>query len=256
MTYVIGNGATAYIICACLEYKHIEFKLLANSDYTPKLPNIMLLRLDNIDERILYFNIFGLEHTVENMRKYIKSIRIGYWYNNCLHETLTEEAQKMYLRKQHRKCTSSAMSDSINSYYALDLAKILTTLQQRYIPEPLEETLMNETDMIYDSMDCMQLISGKTNKVYVAKNNQLDIKNYEYVYDCSNNNIKRYTKTTIEYISKPQIECKVVYNFYDEPTIYSHNNRIILGRFATKTQLKQKDIIDYIIFNKGVSYEL
>lgn len=248
MNIILGNGISAYVIAACLAYKKEDFKIYADITRKCNIPNILYLSCKNYLEAKFYLSIFDI---TENIDDYIKEIKVGYYYNNCIHENITEEAKLNYLAKQNRANTSSCLSNAANKYLAIDLTKILSKLISKYNISDINDYKLSSKDIIYDTININNLILGKESKEYLVKNDIFNIQKYDYVYDCSDSDIKRYTKEFIEYIKKPNVECITINNYYDSPKIYKYKNIILLGRYSTKTQMKQKDIIDYIILKKG-----
>ena len=258
---ILGDGITGYIIAACLNYNNKKCIIYGNDNYTP--PSILLLKYKNGYQLKHYFNIFEIPYTNENLKKYTKKIKIGYTTDYC--KTIVDEpTQNMineYFQKQYRDCNKSSMSDGINSFKAIDLKLVYNHLKEKYkksfvkcnidINEILKKH--NNNVKIYNTVFPTKLNKFEPSIEYISINNN-DIKSYDYIYDCScTSRVKRYTKDYTEYISSPGYYDFKIENYYNEPQIYttyyakSNVTWIDISRKATKTQLKQEDIIDYLI---------
>lgn len=248
MNIILGNGISSYTAAACLEYKNEQFKIYAN-DYNVKIPEILFLRCENYEEIDKYLSIFNIK---EKQNEFVQKIKVGYFYDDRIHEYLTENAKKEYFKKQNRSQTKSSLSDGKNEYMAINLSKVLTILKNRYSICDIRDYKINDDDFVYDTINVLKLPIKFENygKEYVTKNNFFDVKQYDYVYDCSKSKIKRYTSSTVEYLSKEKDSIEII-NYYDSPTFYKNGNVLLISRYATKSQIKQKDIIDLIIDGKG-----
>jgi len=246
---IIGNGISTYIIAACLEYRNESFVIFSNNQEI-KLPSIMHLQYDNNEELELYKKIFH----IDNIKDFIIHVKVGYRYHSDIYKNPTWRMLCDYLSKQNRKKESSSMNSLNSDYHCLDLVKICKLLIERYKNKVIlfdKEINVNDYTQVYDTMGLLYNIEKHEFKYYLVYESN-DIKNYSYVYDCNNNTIKRYTKTTTEYIKKPKDKNSIeLTNYYDEFCVYRINNICLIGRYATGTQTKQKDIIDYLIKNKG-----
>ncbi len=251
MNVILGNGISAFVIASCLKYRGEKFEMYCEQNVN-LIPNIMLLKYDNDEELELYKSIFE----IDDIEKYLTTIRVGYYYDGKIHDNISNLEKEIYLKKQNRSNTLTSMSDSKNLFKALLLNEIYrnnyTNLKYKHLSEYLE----NDSNIVYDTMDIDKLTNDGGSYEFITKNDYFDVGDYNYVYDCTESNIKRYTKETIEYIKEPNQECLIIKNYYNAPKIYVKNNKILLGRYATKTQMKQKDIIDYLIYGKGNIYEI
>lgn len=249
MKIILGNSISAYIIAACLMNKKEKFKLYIKENEFK--PDILYLKCDSLDIAKYYLSIFNVQH---NIYDYITTVRIGYYYDGKINNTITEVAKKNYLFKQNRQEFMCSMSDASNNFLAIDLIKIYEHLKKYIVASNLSlfYDYKNTQNTIYDTLNVLNVpIQAKNYGLeYIVPNDSLSTKNYSYIYDCSNSNIKRYTSKYIEYLVSKADSIKIT-NYYDEPKFYIKNNYIILGRNATKTQMKQKDIIDFILYDKG-----
>lgn len=247
MNIILGNGVSSYVIAACLSYLNKEFVIYGNPNKTYFAPDILFLKVEK-DEIDYYLSILGSKDKTN-----IKNIKVGYWYDNELHSTITNDAKKNYFAKQNRKECSTSMSDGKSEFLAIDLKSIVVDLIKRYKVNDINDYKYNSKDIIYDTINYYGITIDNPNSFeFISKNDYFDVKDYDYVYDCTNSLIKRYTKNYIEYLEAPQKEYKAITNYYISPKIYKHNNITLLGRNTTKTQMKQKDVIDYLIKNIGV----
>lgn len=249
MNIILGNGVTAYVLAACFEYTKEPFEIYGPINKKIVAPSILLLKCKDMEEAEKYLKIFNVPISEVNLL--VKTIRVGYYYDGSIHSTITEKAKDDYLAKQGRFSTTSSMSDGSSNFLAIDLSKYISKLISKYPVKPIEMYKESKDDIIYDTMDSLKLIDNVSHLEYLVENTKFDTEDYDYVYDCSYSNVKRYTKDYIEYIEEPEEKHTVITNYYSSPKIYLHDNRIIIGRYATKTQLKQKDVIDYVIFGKG-----
>lgn len=245
MIRILGSGITSLVIAACLDYQNKEFYI--DGSFSNNLPNILWLKYDNEEQKELYSDIFKID-----LNNFTKRIRIGYLYDNEIYDTVSEDMRHLYLAKQNRKNTSTCLSDGLNSFNIIKLDEIVSTLKSKYA----DKTYTNLYDFTYDTIDEKHEIVGKSYLEFITNNSTFDMKDYDIVYDCNNSNIKRYTKSTIEYLSEPNAKYTKILNYYDEPKIYKANDKVIIGRNATKTQTKQKDVINYIIKGEGNIYEI
>lgn len=256
---ILGDGITGYIIAACLDYNNEKFKIYGDGNYRP--PAILLLKYKTKEELQHYFYIFGIEYNDENIKEYTKKIKIGYTSNNC--KTILDEPNQAmineYFQKQFRDCTKSSMSDGINLFYAIDLKKIYVKLKERYnkyfidcdINDVIDDFKSNVN--IYNTIFPTRLNNYKPSIEYICARNN-DLKGYDYVYDCSMvSKVKRYTAKYEERISEGDYYDFKINNYYESPQIYmtfdpkSNVKWFDISRNATKTQLKQEDIINYLV---------
>lgn len=252
--YLIGNSVTSYIIAATLDYLQHDFSIMLN-DRPLQIPPILLLKYKDDEELHTLFKIFKLEPSIANIEKYTKRIKVGYLYDGKIHSKLTDSAKTAYLNKQKRTNSPTNISDSMSSYSAILLNKIIPLLQDRY-----SYTLVNKIPLqnvtIYNTI-YNEKYSKNVYLAYITKE-KIDLFDYDYVYDCNEHSkIKRYSRQFTEYIEKPtHIKSFEIRNYYDEPTIYTTYNvlnnvtTIDIGRLATQSQLKQEDVIKYILKNR------
>jgi len=262
---ILGNGLSGIIIASVLNYKGEKFKIYAKGDYIPK--NIALLKYDSNEELELLSKIFK----IKNIKKYTKHIKVGYRIGNITTNIPQPFMIDDYLKKQNRTSASSSMSDGVNEYDAILLNEIYPILYKRYSKkvkhvligkEVLDNLLKLENINIYNTIFDTKCNDNKPELECVVEEKN-DTGDYDYIYDCSSdNNIKRYTPTTIEYCNDYNVyKYKTIKNYYDEPKIYKTNyaknniNWYDISRNATKTQLKQKDIIYYLINELGINNE-
>lgn len=258
MIHILGNGLTSLIIAACLDFLKKDFRIEAKSINT-YLPSVLYLKYDNEDELKLFFKIFKIDYTKDNIDFYTKEVKIGFFYDFNIHDTCSKLAKVQYLYKQNRVSNNSSMSDGLSSFYAIDLKKLYNELKQRYTLYIVNEYSTN-VDKVYDTIDYDEsIIPNKVSYEYVLEyDNQL--KDYDYVYDCSLSNVKRYSKNTIELLSPAIFDsyclanCYRIANYYDEAKVIKVDNVIKIGRNATKTQTKQKDVIYFVL--KEENYEV
>lgn len=258
---ILGDGITGYVIAACLNYNNEDFIIYGNGKYQP--PEILLLKYKNYEELERLFHIFEIPITDENIQEYTTSITVGYTSDN-LNDILdipTDYMIENYLDKQHRHKTSSAMSDSNFYYRAIDLKKVYKWLVKKYSNKIIYsnidyETLKNKytkNTTFYNTIFKTDANNFEPSIEYICMHNN-NISHYDYVYDCNKfSRVKRYTKSTTEYISNPGHYDFTIENYYEEPTIYSKCNIknnitwIDISRKATNTQIKQEDIINYLV---------
>jgi len=253
--YLVGNSVTSYIIAATLDYLDYDFNIVLN-DRPLEIPPILLLKYKDDEELNTLFKIFKLEPSVANIEKYTKQINVGYLYDGKIHSELTDAAKTAYLKKQKRINSPTNISDSMNSYNAILLNKIVPLLQDRYA-HTIVNNIPSKNITIYNSL-YNEKYSKNVYFEYIT-NEKIDLLDYDYVYDCNEHSkIKRYSRQFTEYIEKPtHIESFEIKNYYDEPTIYTAHNvlnnvtTIDIGRLATQSQLKQEDIIKYVLKTGG-----
>ena len=252
---ILGSGASAYVIAACLDYCNQDFAIISSTKDL-YMPPIMLLKC-NESELELYKQIFCLP----NISDFLQHIKIGYLFDGTIYDTMSDKMKAMYLAKQSRKQTSSSVSDSLSSFYALRLDKIVSILQQRYANKlkvckfTEQDYMLDESVVVYDTMFPIDSDS-KQQFEYIVQSCDIDLLDYDYVYDCNvESKVKRYSKDCTEYIVKPNCKSIQLANYYDEVKVYEYcNGRYVkLGRRATKTQMKQEDVIRYMLkrLNKG-----
>ena len=258
---ILGDGLTGYIIAACLNYNNEDCIIYGNNKYNP--PSILLLKYKDEEELHKFFHIFEIPITEENIEKYTLSITVGYTNDYCktITDTPTNEMIDNYLDKQNREKKSSSMSNSDTNYRAIDLKKIYNILKNKYnnkviikdISKEDIENKYNKNVIIYNTIFKTEANNFEPSIEYIKVGSN-NTSYFNYVYDCNKNSrIKRYTNLTTEYISSPGYYDFTIKNYYEEPTIYSKCNIknnftwIDISRNSTNTQLKQEDIINYLV---------
>ena len=258
---ILGNGLSGLIIASILDYYEQDFEIYAFGKYTPR--NIALLKYNSEVELQLLGNILQ----IKDIKKYTKHVKIGYKVGNIITNTPQPFMIDDYLKKQNRTLANSSMSDGANEYDAILLNEVYDILYKRYnkkikevfiSKEVLDNLLTLENINIYNTIFDTKCNDNKPELECVVEEKN-DTGDYDYIYDCSSNyNIKRYTPTTTEYCNDYNVyKYRTVKNYYDEPKIYKTNytknniNWYDISRNATKTQLKQKDIIYYLINELG-----
>ena len=106
---------------------------------------------------------------------------------------------------------------------------------------------------IYNTIFPTEFNNNEPSIEYISVN-KTNLKGYNYIYDCNKNpRIKRMTPEYVEYISNPGHYDFTIKNYYEAPRIYTitdpktQSTWIDISRNATKTQLKQEDIINYLV---------
>lgn len=255
---ILGDGITGYIIAACLNYNNEKFEIIGDGNYTP--PSILVLKYKTTEELTEYFNIFEIEMNEKNIAYYTKAIKVGYTLDfKTIYDKPTEEMKKAYLEKQHRAYTSSAMSDDLNMFMAIDLKKVYEHLKKKYEKYTTYKTIKKEDYenlkdcTIYNTIFATICNDYKPEVEYIFLT-ETNLDDYDYIYDCNRNSrIKRMTSEYVEYISNPGYYDFEIKNFYNEPRIYTITKPkdnftwIDAGRNVTHTQVKQEDIIKFIV---------
>lgn len=254
---ILGDGITGYVIAACLNYNNKNFIIYGDGNYHD--PTILLLKYKNYAERDFYLHLFEIEITPENIGKYTRRIKVGYTIDNTtIVDTPTQEMIGDYYTKQNRIKTNSSMSDSVNSFDAIDLRLVYEHLKNKYSKKVIKkkvdiDTLPTENVNIYNTIFQTKLNNYEPSIEYVSASVN-DTKGYDYIYNCSKfSRVKRITPGFIEYESNPGLFDFTIKNYYNEPEIYvthkpkSNFTWIDISRKATKTQLKQEDIIKYML---------
>lgn len=263
--HIFGNGISAYVIAAVLDYKEKDFIIHGKGEYKPQ-PMLYLEVKDNY-ELSKYLRIFGIGPSDENIKKYTKIVKVGFRNENgeCLDKP-TQEMITNYLLKQGRINTPSAMSDGKEEFMAIDLSLVIPLLVEKFKEYVVEEDCYKykykPRDIIYNTIIPTQYNTYEGIDEYILPiiehihpRVDIDFDKYDYVYDCKlNGNIKRHSKYFTEYLTPIRdASMRIVTNYYAPPKIYNTyyvkgNYTIIdISRNATRTQLKQKDIIDYIM---------
>lgn len=255
---ILGDGITGYIIAACLNYNNETFTIYGNGKYKP--PSILVLKCKDINDVREYFNIFEIPFTSKNIKKYTKVTKIGYTTDfKNIYDSPTDDMKRAYLKKQHRAITTSSMSDSLNNFISIDLKLVYKHLKNKYsdrvIKQNVDKNKFNnlKNTIVYNTIFPTECNNNQPHIEYI-KLNENNMDDYDYIYDCNEiSKIKRITATNTEYIVKPKEYDFELINYYNEPKIYSTTNAknnftwIDISRNATKTQLKQEDIINFVV---------
>ena len=261
---ILGTGISGFIIAACLDKLNKDFIIVGNLN--DKSPSILYLKYNNKKDLARYFDIFNIEYNDNNIKEFTKKVRIGYlWTDGIIHESATDAMIECYYHKQNRVCTKSGMSDGISTFNAIDLHKVYTMLKDRYSSKVtntyIDTGVLNDLISKYNPTTIYNTIflticnyNGSFTE-YIKKETGMPT-GFDYVYDCRPNSIvKRYTETESELIAYDGSNVIKVNNYYESPKIYStydvkrNINWIDISRKATKTQLKQEDIIKYMLGN-------
>lgn len=252
---ILGNGISAYVIAACLDYFDQPFTIFCRS-LNSHIPPILLLKYSDEHELRNYAKIFD----ISNIEAYTTRVKVGYLYKGVIYDKATEEMSNSYLRKQLRDKTKSALSDSLSSFNAIRLDKIFEKLKTKYQHKvkvfDFNETFIDEINSLCVVYDTMFPIKSERPAFFEYLKNEckLDLLDYDYVYDCDeDSDVKRYSRNCTEYIREPEPEYVEILNYYDPTSVYINplRNCIKIGRYATKTQTKQEDIINYMINTFG-----
>lgn len=227
MIKIIGNGISAIICAICLDKLQLDYEIYGSGTYNP--PPLLFLKNDQ-------YKLFS-----DYEKKHVK---VGYIVNGQNTDILTEESYSNYLSKQGRTQTSSAISDGLSSYYAIDLREVYDKFDKsKIINKKVTLDDFSEDDIILNTVFPYDETKEASYLYVVQKESNLN--GYTYLYDCDDNNIKRITKSFIEYISPVENSIKIK-NYYDEPNIPVRDNIIYISRNASQTQLKVEDIISYL----------
>lgn len=254
---ILGDGITGYVIAACLNYNNENFIIYGDGNYNA--PAILVLKYKNYDERDFYFRLFEIEITPENIKKYTRKVKVGYTIdNNKIVDIPTHKMISDYYAKQNRIKTNSSMSDGINSFDAIDLKLVYEHLKNKYCKKVINkkidiDKLPTENVNIYNTIFQTKLNNYEPSIEYISASTK-DTKGYDYIYNCDKfSRVKRITPEFTEYESCPGHFDFIIENYYNEPEIYITNKPksnftwIDISRNATKTQLKQEDIIKYLV---------
>lgn len=208
----------------------------------------------------LLLDISQLECDIGYIQKGLKVVDIKVGYTDDGLKTITneptEEMLEMYYKKQGRTKTSSSMSNSSRKFKAMDLKDYYEYCRKvygKYHNASLEES---EYDIVFETKNSNGLLSDiKRESEYLLQANN-DLKGFEYVYDCSNNNVKRYTSKATELL-KPEEGSIKISNYYRSPKVLAeydvstNTEYIYISRNATKSQLKIVDAINYVNYRWG-----
>ena len=234
MINIIGNGISAIIISHCLNKLNVEHKIYGSGVFYA--PELLYLKNDK-------YALFS---------KYPKElVTIGYIDDSGnVTTTLSDDMYKNYLAKQNRQVTDSAISDGLSSFKAINLKQFYNDFDKsKIIDKKVSLSDFDTSDIVLNTVFPYDE-SKEPNWLYI-KNTKNDTQGFSYIYDCRDNDIKRITKNTIEYI-KPQENTIKIKNYYDSPEIKIRDNIIYLSRNASQTQLKVEDIIDYILYGSKI----
>lgn len=233
MINIIGNGISAVVISYCLEKLNIEHKVYGSGVFYA--PELLYLKNDK-------YELFS---------KYSKElVTVGYIDDSGnVTDTLSDDMYKNYLAKQNRQVTNSAISDGLSTFEAINLKQFYNDFDKlKIIDKRVSLSDFNTSDIILNTV--FPFDENKEPNWLYLKTAKNDIGDFSYIYDCRNNNIKRITKNTIEYIS-PQEDTIKIKNYYDSPEIKFKDNVVYISRNASQTQLKIEDIIEYIFNTYG-----
>lgn len=244
-----GAGMSGILLCDVLKDLRPDFEIhvLGKEETKKEIP--LLLDVSQLDFEI---------GAIKDLPK--KQIKIGYT-NNGLKTIVaepTEEMLDMYYKKQGRTKTDSSMSNSKKDFEAVDLRKwyeLALTRCEKFIcrGKPTESLY----DLVFETKnpcDLLRDITGEKEYLMMERNN---LKGYNYVYDCSDNDIKRYNGKCTEYISESKQGMVVITNHYRSPVVLSEYDvankleRIYISRNATKSQLKIVDALNYVYYRWG-----
>src|SRR5690554_6606233 len=109
---IIGNSIGSYVMAACLDYKKEDFEIWDihhGQNKGNKATPVLFLKYMNDSELKLYFDIFKIDYTEENIKKYTKLVKVGYLDNNQIYESLSQEMFHNYLEKQSRSSEKTSM---------------------------------------------------------------------------------------------------------------------------------------------------
>lgn len=260
--YIIGDGLSGLIIASCLRHKKIKnIDIIGDGRY--KAPSVILLKYKSKAQLKKYFEIFKIDMTEENINTYTKKIRVGFMNDEKVLDVPTPEMLEVYYKKQRRKQTDSSMSDGLSSFNAILLDKVYTKLRDDFskniVNEDIDFLFIDRLKEMPNSVIYNTIIPTEANinfakKEYIEKA-ETSLGTYDYIYDCrKKTSIKRISDGCIEHIRFPWLSnLTKIKNYYKTPTIYTahdvklNSTWIDISRNATKTQLKQEDIIDFII---------
>lgn len=260
--YIIGDGISGLIIASCLRHKKIKnIDIIGDGKY--KAPSILLLKYKNKAQLKKYFEIFKIDMTEENINTYTKKIKVGFMNDEKVLDAPTPEMLEIYYKKQHRKQTDSSMSDGLSSFNAILLDKVYDKLREDFAKDIIYDNVTYTTiEMLKQQPNCIiynTIVPTEAN-INFAKKEHVEIAStslgkYDYIYDCrKKSSIKRISNNCIEHVKRPLLlNSFKIKNYYQSPMIYTardvklNSTWIDISRKATKTQLKQEDIIDFII---------
>lgn len=246
-----GAGITGMLLCDVLKDLRPDFEInvLGKEETKKEIP--LLLDLSQLD-----FEVKAIKELTK------KKIKVGYTNDGLKTITSepTEEMLEMYYQKQGRTKTSSSMSNSKKDFYAVDLRKwydlALNRCHKFMTKGKIDES---EYDIVFETKNpCDLLVDVSGEKEYLLMEDN-KLKGYDYVYDCSDNDIKRYNSKCTEFLHQSVQGMIVISNYYRSPIVLSEYDianqleRIYISRNATKSQLKVVDALNYVNYRWGVN---
>lgn len=240
-----GAGITGMILCDVLKTEHPNWNITVEGYIT--VPNDYPLFLDLSQ---INFEPSSLAHLPK------RKVKVGYTKNNLrtIMSEPTEEMLQMYYKKQGRVKTSSSMSNSNTQYDAIDLKDWYDYASNKW-SELVKRTVKGEFDIVFETKATFDLLDAKRESEYIVVK-QNNLKGFDYVYDCSDNDIKRYNEKCIEYTQQVPNAMKIS-NYYGTPRVVTQFDTatncetIYISRNATKSQLKIVDALNYINYRWG-----
>lgn len=244
-----GAGITGMLLCDVLKdlRPDFEIKVLGKEESKKEIP--LLLDLSQLDFEV---------DAINKLTK--KKIKVGYT-NDRLKTIVSEPTEEMlntYYEKQGRTKTSSSMSNSKKDFNAVDLRNwyelALNRCSKFMIRGKVNES---EYDIVFETKnpcDLLNEISSEKEYLLMEDNN---LKGYDYVYDCSNNDVKRYNAKCTEFLHDSVEGMVVIKNYYRSPVVLSEYDvankleRIYISRNTTKSQLKIVDALNYVNYRWG-----
>lgn len=248
-----GAGITGMLLCDVLKDLHPDFEISVHGKEESKKEIPLLLDLSQLDFEI---------DTIKKLTK--RKIKVGYT-NDGLKTITSEPTEEMldrYYDKQGRTRTSSSMSNSKSEFNAIDLRNwydlALNRCSKFMIKGKIDES---QYDVIFETKNPCDLLNNVyESKEYILMENN-NLKGYDYVYDCSNNDIKRYNAKCTEFLHDSVEGMIVIKNYYRSPVVLSEYDttnkleRIYISRNTTKSQLKIVDALNYVNYRWGVKNE-
>lgn len=246
-----GAGITGVLLCDVLKdlRPDFEIRVLGKEETKKEIP--------------LLLDISQLNFEVDAVKKLTKrKIKVG--YTNDRLKTITseptEEMLEMYYQKQGRTKTSSSMSNSKKDFEAVDLRKwydlALNRCSKFMSRGKVDES---EYDIVFETKNPCDLLKDITShKEYLLMEDN-NLKGYDYVYDCSSNDIKRYNAKCTEFLHESVQGMITITNYYRSPIVLSEYDvtneleRIYISRNVTKSQLKVVDALNYVNYRWGVN---
>lgn len=246
-----GAGITGILLCDVLKDLRPDFEItiLGKEELKKDIP--LLLDLSQLD-----FNVKSINELTK------REIKVGYTIDKLktIISEPTEKMLEMYYKKQNRTKTSSSMSNSKKDFYAVDLRQWYDLALNR-CSKFMTRGKVDESkyDIVFETKNPCDLLSNITaEKEYLLVEDN-NLKGYDYVYDCSNNDIKRYNAKCTEFLYESVRGMVTIMNYYRNPVVLSEYDiankleRIYVSRNATKSQLKVVDALNYINYRWGVN---